>query len=100
MAANVSACQVNSGTSIADPGIDTNAFGVKVKRNIYIVAATAAFTANGVACNPATVQGVNFGNKDAKQRAAVCISQYQQRKKSKGSASWDDVRQGDVLGLI
>ena len=62
MAANVSACQVNSGTSIADPGIDTNAFGVKVKRNIYIVAATAAFTANGVACNPATVQGVNFGN--------------------------------------
>mgnify|MGYP003626815751 FL=1 len=62
MAANVSPCQVNSATSIADPGIDTNAFGVKVKRNIYIVAATAAFTANGVACNPATVQGVNFGN--------------------------------------
>ena len=62
MAANVSPCQVNSGTSITDPGTDTDAFGVKRKRNIYIVAATAAFTANGVACNPATVQGVNFGN--------------------------------------
>ena len=43
---------------------------------------------------------MNTEFKDAKQRAAVCISQYQQRKKSKGSASWDDVRQGDVLGLI
>jgi hypothetical protein len=62
MAANVSACQVNSGTSIADPGIDTNAFGVKVKRNIYIVAATANFTANGVACVIATNGSVNFGN--------------------------------------
>jgi hypothetical protein len=62
MAANVSPCQVNSGTSITDPGTDTDSFGVKRKRNIYIVAATAAFTANGVACNPATVQGVNFGN--------------------------------------
>jgi len=54
--------QVNSATSISDPGTDTDAFGVKRKRNIYIIAATAAFTANGVACNPATVQGVNFGN--------------------------------------
>jgi hypothetical protein len=62
MPANTSPCQVNSATSITDPGTDTDAFGVKVKRNIYIVAATAAFTANGVACNPATVQGVNFGN--------------------------------------
>ena len=62
MAANVSACQVNSGTSISDPGIDTNAFGVKVKRNIYIVAATANFTANGVACVIATNGSVNFGN--------------------------------------
>jgi hypothetical protein len=62
MAANVTPSQVNSGTSIADPGTDTDAFGVKRKRNIYIIAATAAFTANGVACNPATVQGVNFGN--------------------------------------
>jgi hypothetical protein len=62
MAANVSPCQVNSATSIADPGIDTNAFGVKVKRNIYIVAATANFTANGVACVIATNGSVNFGN--------------------------------------
>jgi hypothetical protein len=62
MPANTAPCQVNSATSIADPGIDTDAFGVKRKRNIYIVAATAAFTANSVACNPATVQGVNFGN--------------------------------------
>ena len=54
--------QVNSATSISDPGTDTDAFGVKRKRNIYIIAATAAFPANGVACNPATVQGVNFGN--------------------------------------
>jgi len=38
--------------------------------------------------------------KDPKQRAAVCNSQFEQRKKSKGTASWDDVRQGDVLGLI
>jgi len=43
---------------------------------------------------------MNTEFKDAKQRAAVCISQYQQRKKNKGTASWDDVRQGDVLGLI
>jgi hypothetical protein len=43
---------------------------------------------------------MNTEFKDAKQRAAVCISQYQQRKKSKGSASWDDVRQGDILGII
>ena len=54
--------QVNSATSISDPGTDVDGFGVSRKRNIYIVAATAAFTANGVACNPATVQGVNFGN--------------------------------------
>mgnify|MGYP001578670235 FL=1 len=62
MAANVTPSQVNSGTSIADPRTDTDAYSVKRKRNIYIIAATAAFTANGVACNPATVQGVNFGN--------------------------------------
>ena len=55
-------CQVNSGTSISDPGTDTNAFGVRVKRNIYIVAATANFTANGVACIIATNGSVNFGN--------------------------------------
>jgi len=52
-------CQVNSGTSISDPGTDTDAFGVRRKRNIYIVAATANFTANSVACVPGNV---NFGN--------------------------------------
>ena len=61
MAANVSPCQVNSGTSITAPGTDTDAFGVKRKRNIYIVAATASFTANSVACNPGDL-AVNFGN--------------------------------------
>ena len=35
-----------------------------------------------------------------KQRVAVCINQYQTRKKIKGEASWDDVRKGDFLGLI
>ena len=43
---------------------------------------------------------MNTEFKDPKQRAAVCNSQFEQRKKSKGTASWDDVRQGDVLGLI
>jgi len=43
---------------------------------------------------------MNTEFKDAKQRAAVCISQYQQRKKSKGTASWDDVRKGDILGIL
>jgi hypothetical protein len=62
MPVNTLPCLVNSATSIADPGSNTDGFGVVTKRNIYIVAATAAFTANGVACNPATVQGVNFGN--------------------------------------
>ena len=62
MALNSTPYQVNSGTTIADPGTTTDGFEVKTKRNIYIVAATAAFTANSVACNPATVQGVNFGN--------------------------------------
>lgn len=38
--------------------------------------------------------------KDNKQRIAVCLTQYRTRKKSKGEASWDDVRKGDVLGLI
>jgi hypothetical protein len=59
MPANVSPCQVNSGTSITDPGTDTDAFGVKRKRNIYIVVASANFTANSVACVPGNV---NFGN--------------------------------------
>ena len=52
MAAQNRVCEVNSATSIADPGNDEDAFGVKRKRNIYIVAATDTFTANGVACNP------------------------------------------------
>tara|TARA_R100000008_G_C3496447_1_gene121400 strand:+ start:340 stop:543 length:204 start_codon:yes stop_codon:yes gene_type:complete len=38
--------------------------------------------------------------KDIKQRAAVCNSQFSQRKKQKGTANWDEVRQGDILGLI
>ena len=40
MAAQNRVCEVNSATSIADPGNDEDAFGVKRKRNIYIVAAT------------------------------------------------------------
>ncbi len=59
MALNSTYCQVNSATSIADPGTTTDAFGVSTKRNIYIVAATANFTANSVACVPGSV---NFGN--------------------------------------
>jgi hypothetical protein len=51
-----------------------------------------------VRCMGDDVMNTEF--KDAKQRAAVCISQYQQRKKSKGSASWDDVRKGDILGIL
>ena len=38
--------------------------------------------------------------KDQKQRAAVCYSQYSKRTKNKSDASWDDVRKGDILGLI
>jgi len=59
MALNSTPCQVNTATSIADPGTTTDAFGVSTKRNIYIVAATANFTANSVACVPGNV---NFGN--------------------------------------
>ncbi len=59
MALNSTPCQVNSATSIADPGTTTDAFGVSTKKNIYIVAATANFTANSVACVPGNV---NFGN--------------------------------------
>ena len=44
--------QVNSATTIADPGQSTDAFGVKTTKNIYIVAATDTFTANSIACNP------------------------------------------------
>ena len=59
MAANTTPCQVNSATTIADPGSNTDGFGVVTKRNIYIVAATANFTANSVACVPGNV---NFSN--------------------------------------
>jgi hypothetical protein len=59
MALNSTPCQVNSATSIADPGTTTDAFGVSTKKNIYIVVATANFTANSVACVPGNV---NFGN--------------------------------------
>jgi len=59
MAVNSRICQVNSATSISDPGTSTDAFEVKIKRNIYIVAASANFTANSVACVPGNV---NFGN--------------------------------------
>ena len=38
--------------------------------------------------------------KDNKQRVAVCLTQYCTRNKSKGEASWDDVRKNDALGLI
>ena len=62
MALNSTPCQVNSATSIAAPGTTTDAFGVSTKKNIYIVAATANFTANGVACIIATNGSVNFGN--------------------------------------
>ena len=44
---------------------------------------------------------MNTEFKDAKQRAAVCISQYQERKKSKGSVKmkkykklWEEVNEG------
>ena len=59
MALNSAPCLVNSATSIADPGSVTVGFGVITKRNIYIVAASANFTANSVACVPGNV---NFGS--------------------------------------
>jgi hypothetical protein len=43
---------------------------------------------------------MNEEYKDQKQRAAVCYTQFSRRMKNKGEASWDDVRQGDSLGLI
>ena len=55
MALNARVCQVNSATSISDPGTSTDGFGVKTKRNIYIVAASANFTANSVACVPVSI---------------------------------------------
>jgi hypothetical protein len=57
MALNSTPCQVNSATSIADPGTVVNGAGVSITRNIYIVAASATFTANGVACKPGAQDG-------------------------------------------
>ena len=37
---------------------------------------------------------------DPKQRAAICNNQFKERKKQKGTASWDDVRKKDILGLL
>jgi hypothetical protein len=59
MALNSTPCQVNSATSIADPGTVVNGAGVSITRNIYVVAASANFTANGIACVPGQV---NFSN--------------------------------------
>ena len=59
MALNSTPCQVNSATSIADPGTVVNGAGVSITRNIYIVVASANFTANSVAC---MTGNVNFGN--------------------------------------
>jgi len=38
--------------------------------------------------------------KNQKQRAASCYTQFKDRIKNKGEASWDDVRKGDTLNLI
>jgi hypothetical protein len=38
--------------------------------------------------------------KEQKQRVAVCLTQFQNIQKSKGEASWDDVRKGNILGLL
>ena len=37
---------------------------------------------------------------DPKQRAAICNNQFKERKKQKGTASWDDVRKKDIFGLL
>lgn len=37
--------------------------------------------------------------KDHKQRLAVCLTQFRNIEKSKGDASWDDIRKGNILGL-
>jgi len=63
-------CLVNSGTTIADPGTTSDGF-VSRGRNIYIIAATANFTANGVAVAIGTAGGVNFGNNPLQVNGAV-----------------------------
>lgn len=37
--------------------------------------------------------------KNGKQRFAICLNQFKNIKKTKGSASWDNIRKGDILGL-
>ena len=68
MALNNRLCQVNSATSLSDPGTVTDGFGVKTKKKIYIVVASANFTANSVACVPGNV---NFGNNHFQVTGAV-----------------------------
>ena len=72
MALNSTVCQVNSATSIADPGTVVNGAGVSITRNIYIVVASANFTANSVACIPGNV---NFGNNPFLVTGAVSSAQ-------------------------
>jgi len=72
MALNSTPCQVNSATSIADPGTVVNGAGVSITRNIYIVVASANFTANSVACIPGNV---NFGNNPFLVTGAVSSAQ-------------------------
>lgn len=43
---------------------------------------------------------MNEEYKNQKQRAAICYSQFKIRNKSKGEASWDDIRKGDSLNII
>ena len=43
---------------------------------------------------------MNKEYKDQKQKAAICYSQFRNRIKNKGEASWDDVRKGDSLNIV
>ena len=61
MPVNTTPCLVNTATSIAEPGTDTDAFGVKRKRYIHVVAATASFVDYPTELNPGDL-AVNFGN--------------------------------------
>jgi hypothetical protein len=62
MALQTHPCQVNSATTITGPGQRVDAVGVLTTPLIYIVAATANFTANGVAVAIGASGGINFGN--------------------------------------
>ena len=66
--------QVNTAVTIADPGTDTDAFGVRHNDNIYITAATAKFTANDVNVVVAS-GGVNFGENPLQVTGAVTNAQ-------------------------